>query len=523
MTKLLLALSFKLEVSTKYKSTKSFVYNLLDNNSYIYKKYFDFFMIFLVLSTIGILIFEVNHKQIGYFDYYETFAIIIFILEYLGRLWLSSNTHEIIIEDYENSQILDKKYNILASLKKILKIKLAYILSPIALIDLLAILPYYRPLRILRIFLVFRLLKILRYTNSLKQFSGVFVERKFELFTLAILYVIVVFFGSTIMFIYEGQEGINAQVNGFFDAIYWSIITISTVGYGDVTPITVEGKLVTLVLIISGFLVIAFGTSIITTGLSDRMKLIKEERLEAEASKMKDFSIVCGYGKMGQSLCEELAKIGKKFIIIDICEENIEYSKSKNYLSIKADATNIDLLENIGVNKGAKDVIALCNDDAVNISIILSARTLNPNINIIARVNKENSSDKFKIAGANSIILANQISAYVSANHLGQAVAFEAIDEILLNNDTGANLDEIEVLEGSDIINKDVKYIDFSKYNLTLLGIINANKKSDFIFNPLYSNYIIKEKDILIVIGYKIAISQLKSDLINNSFGEIDV
>ncbi len=523
MNKLLLAISFNLEVSPRYKSSKTFVYNLLENNSYRYKKFFDFFMIFLVLSTIGILIFEVNHKQIKYLDLYETFAIIIFILEYLGRLWLSSDIHKIIIEDYENSQILDKKYNVLQSLKKILKIKLSYIFSPIALIDLLAILPYYRPLRILRIFLVFRLLKILRYTNSLKQFSGVFIERKFELFTLAILYIIVVFFGSTIMFIYEGQTGINENVNDFFDAIYWSIITISTVGYGDVTPVTLEGKLVTLVLIISGFLVIAFGTSIITTGLSDRMKLIKEERLEAEASKMKNFSIICGYGKMGKSLCEELSKIGKKFIIIDKNEENIEYAKSKNYLSIKADATNIDLLENVGVNKGAKDVIALSNDDAVNISIILSARTLNPNINIIARVNKEDSSNKFKIAGANSIISSNNIAAYVCANHLGQAVAFEAIDEILLNNDKGASLDEIEVLETSDIINKDVQNIDFSKYNLTLLGIINANNKDDFIFNPLYSKYIVKQKDILIVIGYKIAISQLKSDLINDIFGDKNV
>jgi len=516
MKNFLVSVSYYLEASKSYNKTKKFTYNILENHSSTYKKIFDFFMIFLVLSTIAILIYEVNHIKLPLLDSYETFAIMIFIIEWLGRLWVSSDIHRTILNDYEHAQVLDKAFDLNRSIKSIIKTKADFIFSPMSIIDLLAILPYYRPLRILRIFLLFRLFKILRYTNSLKQFTIVFKERKFELYTLAILYVMVVFFGATIMFIYEGS-GANDKIHGFFDAVYWSIITISTVGYGDVTPVTVEGKLVTLVLIISGFLVIAFGTSIITTGLAERMENIKEERVEAEAAKMDNFTIICGFGVMGRVLAGELNKINNKFIIIDINEENIKKAKSRGFLAIRGDATNMHLLEEIGINTGAVNIIALTNDDAVNLSIILSAKTLNPNINIIARANATASIAKFEIAGVTKVMSANEISSYVAAEYIGQPVAFEAIDDILLNDEAGACVDEIEVLDNSKNIGKKVKDIDISKYNLSLIGIIDSNDRKNFIFNPLNSDYEIKQKDIFIVIGYAASIAELKIDLISKS------
>jgi voltage-gated potassium channel len=108
MTKYIIALSYKLETSIKYKRFKEFTYNILENNSYAYKKYFDTAMIFLVLSTIGILIFEVNHKDLRILNDYELFAVIIFSIEYIGRFWISSDTHKIILDDYEKYQLLNK-------------------------------------------------------------------------------------------------------------------------------------------------------------------------------------------------------------------------------------------------------------------------------------------------------------------------------------------------------------------------------------------------------------------------------
>lgn len=518
MTKYIISLAYKLETSIKYKRFKAFTYNILENNSYHYKKYFDMVMIFLVLSTIGILIFEVNHKNSSFLMDYELFAVIIFAIEYIGRLWISSDIHSIIIEDYENNQLLSKKYKITKTIQRIISRKMDFILSPMAIVDLLAILPYYRPLRLLRILLIFRLFKILRYANSLKEFLQVFKERKFELFTLGLLYITVVFFSSTVIFLYEGPEGVNPNIVDFFDAVYWSIITISTVGYGDVTPITVEGKLVTLVLVISSFLVIAFGTSIITTGLSDRMEIIKENRVQSETSKMKDFVIVCGFGMMGKYFCEELLNVGKKFIVIDNDKEAVNSAKNLNYLAIQADATNMVTLEMMGINKGANSVVALTNDDAINLSIVLSARALNEKIKIISRVNNSNSKKKFEIAGVNKTILFNDVTAFVASQYLGQPVAFEAIDGILLNRDFNVVIDEVEIVGNSKILGKNINLIDFNNYSLTLLGIINLNNLNEFIFNPINIDYEVQRNDILVIIGFKSSISQLKSDLINLDF-----
>ena len=518
MTKFIISFSYKLNTSIKYKKFKNFIYNILENNAYSYKKYFDMLMIFLVLSTIAILIFEVNHKNLTILNDYELFAVIIFTIEYFGRFWVSSNIHNIILEDYENHQLLNRKYNILSSIKKIIKKKFEFISSPMAIIDLLAILPYYRPLRLLRILMIFRLFKILRYANSLKEFLQVFKERKFELFTLGLLYITVVFFSSVVIFIYEGPEGVNPKIVNFFDAVYWSIITISTVGYGDVTPITVEGKLVTLILIIGSFLVIAFGTSIITTGLSDRMEIIKENRVQSETAKLNNYIIVCGYGVMGKYFCEELTNNEKKFIIIDNNKEAINSAKNLNYLAIYSDATNMQTLEMMGINNGANSIIALTNDDAINLSIVLSARALNENIKIISRVNNSNSKKKFEIAGVNEAILFNDVTAFVASEYLGQPVAFEAIDGILLNKDIKAIIDEVEVLDDSRIIGKNINLLNFKNYNLTLLGIMNLYNFDEFIFNPTNIDYIVQKDDILVIIGFKNAISQLKADLINLDF-----
>ncbi|MEA3512953.1 MAG: NAD-binding protein, partial [Campylobacterota bacterium] len=488
MSNLIIKFAYFLESSTKYYNTKHFFYELLEDENSKKRRYFDFFMIFLVLSTVAILIYEVNHKTLPWLDSYETFAIIIFIIEWLGRLWVSSHMRVQIIKDYEKSQLLYEPYSLKLSLKKIIKKKFDFIFSPMSIIDLLAILPYYRPLRILRILMLFRLFKILRYTNSIQQFRHVFTEKKFEFLTLGLMFLMSVAFGSTIIYIYEGA-GANPNINSYFDAVYWSVITISTVGFGDISPVTVQGRTATIFLVIVGMGVIAFSTSIVTTALNSKMEALKEEKIIGEANSLKDFVIICGFGRMGKILADEFTKINQKFIIIDQDEETFEHSNTQNYLAIKGDATNPTLLHSVGLNSGASTIIALTNSDAVNLSIILTTRSQNKNINIIARANEEKTKEKLLIAGANNVILSNEITALVASEYVGQPVAFQAIDDILISNEA-AVMDEIELLENSNFINHKLKEINFSKFNLTLIGIIDANNRKKFTFNPKKDSYI---------------------------------
>ena len=512
MGNLLLKFAYFLESSNKYYAIKHQVYQFLEDKHSKKKKYFDFMMIFLVLSTVGIMIYEVNHKSLEILSRYEDIAITIFILEWLARFWVITHAHKKIIGDYEKSQLTNQTYEIGKSIKAIIKDKLAFVFSPMSIIDLLAILPYYRPLRILRILMLFRLFKLLRYANSVKQFSDVFIEKRFEFFTLAIMFFMAVAFGSTIIFIFEGA-GVNPNIDTFFDAVYWSIITISTVGFGDISPVTLEGRIATLFLVIGGLTVIAFFTSIVTTALSARLVALKEEKVIGEANALKEFVIICGYGRMGKVLAQEFLKIKQKFIVIDHEDDMFLHANSQGILSIKGDATDPAFLLSIGINKGASSIIALTNNDAVNLSIILTTRSHNPNINIIARANNPKVQKKLFLAGANEVISANDISALIAAEYIGQPIAFDAIDDILLNNE-GAVMDEVEIVKKSNYIGYKLETIDFSAFNLTLIGVINQSNK--FKFNPKKDQYTINEKDILIVIGHKESVSKFKISLLSS-------
>jgi voltage-gated potassium channel len=221
---------------------------------------------------------------------------------------------------------------------------------------------------------------------------------------------------------------------------------------------------------------------------------------------------------MAKYLVSELLKQNKKVLILDDVEERINEAKSNNLLVIKGDATDTDFLLKIGVGKNVSTIITLNDDDATNLSTVLSARMLDKNLQIITLVNEVQVENKLKLAGADFIINSNQISAYVASEYIGQPVAFEAVDAILLEEDMSAEVDEIEIVEGMNVINENINSINFSDYNLTLIGVINKANNNEFIFNPVNIDYILKEKDILIVIGYKESLKDLKINFLSKIF-----
>jgi len=509
MNNITVNIAYKIEASKLHKSFRNFLYNTLINNSSKYKKLFDLSMIFLVISTVGILIYEVKHTLPAYIDYFEYFAVGIFILEWLGRLTISYESHKQIINDYEESQFLNIKYRLYDSIKIITKKKFEYIFSLSSIIDLLAILPSYRPLRILRIFLLFRLFKVLKYSSSLNIFTRVFIEKKLELTLLLLLYLLVIFFSATIIYIYEGN-GLNPKIDTFIDAIYWSFITVSTIGYGDITPLSDAGRAATIILILAGYTVIAFFTSIVTSSIGEKLDSIKQSNTLSNIKKLKNYILVCGYGKTAQVLIDNLKDNNYNFLIIENNQSIIEEHQSAKVNIIKGDATNISLLKKIGINKNISKVIVLTSDDTINLSIILSIRSLNSSIPIICRSNRVKIKDKLLIAGANKLIELNDIASHVALGYLNSPVAYEAIDDILVDY-KGAIMSEIEIFDNSNFKNKPLDSIEFENFNINFIGIVHSTNKDDFIFNPNKKTTIIHEKDYLIVIGYEKTINEFKT------------
>jgi voltage-gated potassium channel len=510
LKKRLLRFAYLLEASVRYKKYKKDVHEILEDNSSIKKRYFDFFMIFLVLTTILILILEIKNELPPIVYVYENIAVLIFIAEWLARFWISSDAHLRVIELHTKYEHDGKDSTFKMLFNEGLKSKLNFVISPMSIIDLLAILPSYRPLRVLRFFLLFRLFKVFRYTQSVNFLLKVFVEKKFEFLTLFMFFGFMVFFASTVIYIFEG-DGSNDKINSFLDAIYWAVITITTVGFGDITPQTNEGRFVTMFLIIGGISLISFMTSIITTSMTAKLEEVKSYQVINEASKLKSFILICGYGKMGEVLSHELYRTKEKFVVIDINDAQIDLAKKNGYLALKADGSDIDILKELRCDTKLKYAVALTNDDALNLSIILSLKSLNQDITIFSRVNEKDAKDKLEIAGAKEVIFPYMVAAKAAVEYYQQPVSFSAIDNILLERYDPV-IDEVDIGHDSRAKNSPLNKIGIKKHNLKVLGVIRGNK-NNLIFNPKQDSFVMQEGDVLIVIGDSADIAMFKLDL----------
>ncbi|MCJ7764983.1 MAG: ion transporter, partial [Thiovulaceae bacterium] len=253
--------AYLLKTSPRYKTVKKFFYNLLENSSYPYKRYFDLFMMVLIFSSVIILIREVHHEINIFLAVFNNYIVsLLFLIEYLFRFWVISDSSSIIIDQYEKDELLQRRFRVGRAILSVLSAKWHYVRSVAAIIDLLAVMPFFHELRLLRIFVLFRVFKIFRYTQNMQYFGYILSHKKFELLTLFTFASVVVFVASVLIYVMEANNPASA-INTIFDAFYWSIVTISTVGYGDVTPVTQEGRMVAVIVIISGIAVIAFATS----------------------------------------------------------------------------------------------------------------------------------------------------------------------------------------------------------------------------------------------------------------------
>ncbi len=512
--------AFLLDNSLRYQRIKRFFRNLLENDDYPYKRYFDYFMIFLILSSVVIIIEEVKTpiaKWLYFYDVY--FVTAVFIIEYLLRLWVYNDVHKIIITEYEESLFLEREFDIKKVCKEILKKKLEYIFSPLALIDLLAILPSYREFRILRIFVLFRVFKLLRYSQNITHFFQVLAAKKLELSTLLVLVAFTILVSGISIYVFE--ERTNPNITTLYDAFYWALVTISTVGYGDIAPTTHEGRAITMIIILVGVGLISFSTSIIVSAFSEKLTEIRENRIIHSARKLESYYIICGFTNMARLLAKRLKREGVDFLIIDYDIEAVNKALSLGYLAICEDATQSEAFKQINFNN-VKAVMVLTNSDMHNIYICLNVRSFSKECFIISRAVDYNSHKKLKLAGANYIISPYVTAGFFAAKVINEPIAIEAINDILIAR-KNALCEQVEVIRGSFLDGIKIKDVNFDKFKLILLGIVRINAdapteelRRKFYFNPDEQEEL-RVGDILIVMGYSISIAHFKSQVVESS------
>lgn len=269
------------------------------------------------------------------------------------------------------------------------------------------------------------------------------------------------------------------------DAFYMTIITIASVGYGLVKPLSDAGKIFTSLLIIFSFGTFAYAISELTRFFisGDVNRLIKNQQLNATLEKLENHVIICGYGRNGRQAAEILRQHGQKFCVIELQEiAQLEGAAENEVLFVHGNATHDDILLKAGIYK-AKALITSLPKDADNLFIVLSARALNADLKIISRASEENSDKKLIIAGADSVIMPDKVGGARMATLVFRQDMIEFLEVV---NGKGGDVSNFEeVLLTRKLLPVSIQLKDFHFVERTGVNIIGLKTKNgDFVVNP---------------------------------------
>lgn len=216
------------------------------------------------------------------------------------------------------------------------------------------------------------------------------------------------------------------------DAVYMTVITMASVGFGEVQPLDASGKIFTSFLIVASVATYVYAITIVTTVIieDEFRNHFKHIRVNKEIKQLKNHVIVCGYGRNGKQACEQLASGKVSFVVVESNPNVLEHLKEHGpALFIEGNATEDQVLENAGIRE-AKGLIAALPDDAANVFIVLTARELNPNLKIISRASSDAAESKLKRAGANNVIMPDRIGGTHMAALITKPDVLEFLDFI---------------------------------------------------------------------------------------------
>ncbi len=269
----------------------------------------------------------------------------------------------------------------------------------------------------------------------------------------------------------------------FLDSFFMTIITVATVGYREVNPLSDAGKVFTSFLIIFSIGTFAYAVSVVTKYVieGEFQTYFRHYQVNKEILKLKNHVIVCGYGRNGRQACDQLRSQHESFVAIESNADNIAHMREDgNVLFIEGDATEDEVLLEAGI-KHAKALITALPNDASNVFVVLTAREMNPDLKIISRASEDASENKLKRAGANNVIMPDKIGGTHMAalvvkpdvlefidhitgrinikleeilyNSLPERMRDKSIRELEIRNKTGANIIGFKTAAGEYVIN----------------------------------------------------------------------
>lgn len=295
----------------------------------------------------------------------------------------------------------------------------------------------------------------------------------------------------------------------FLDALYMTIISVTTVGFGEIHPISSAGRVFTMVLIIMGVGFVFYLFSTVTQAMveGEIRRILGRRKLEKKIASLKDHYIICGYGRIGSIICREITKKPLPLVVIENNPVLIKKVEDAGCLYIEGDATREELLIKANI-KRARGLIACVSSDSDNVYIVLSARALNPDLYILARLSEERAERNLLQAGANRIISPY----YIGARKMAQAILRPAVSDFIeLAVHTGSlelQIEEIPVRNESRYTEVPLKDSGI-RQELGLIIVAIQKASGEMLFNPLPEARI-EVGDTLIAMGDPVNLRKLE-------------
>ncbi len=270
----------------------------------------------------------------------------------------------------------------------------------------------------------------------------------------------------------------------WLDALYMTIITVTTVGFMEVKPLDAEAKVFTVMLIISSVIIFSFALSVITEYILSRnsLQLLKKKKVKNQINSLSNHVIVCGFGRNGMQAAERLKAYKRPFVVIERDKEVIEKYEDE-VLFVEGDANEDSVLIDAGVER-ASYLIAALPDDAENLFVVLSSRQLNKKLFIISRASKVTSQKKLELGGANKVIMPDKIG----GDHMASLVVIPDLitfmDQLSMEGEHTTNLEEVAIEDFADQVDcNSLRDLDLRrKTGCTIIGYIEPN--GNYIINP---------------------------------------
>jgi voltage-gated potassium channel len=296
-----------------------------------------------------------------------------------------------------------------------------------------------------------------------------------------------------------------------FDALYMTVITLTTVGYEEIHhPLDTRGRVFTILLLFGGVFTVFYAVSEIIRGVvSGELQVIYgRRRMERDLAGLKNHLIVCGYGRMGKLVCREFSREGQAFVVIEREEHLLRGFDIPLGRALPGDATSDAILKQAGVER-ARALVVVAASDADNLYITLSARLLNPNLFIVVRAESDQAEEKLRRAGANRVVSPYAIGGFRVSQAVLRPAVVDFIELATRTDYLDLQIEEVSIAAGSRLADKTLQE---GKVRREFGIIIVAIKKADgsMVFNPPGDAFMIAG-DTLIALGHRQQLDQLEA------------